>query len=138
MSNILPYNKRLLPLAKKLRKNLTWGEAKLWKYLKSKQMNNIKFHRQIPILEYIIDFYCKEHKLAIEIDGKSHDEIRYNNDIKRQNELEKLRIKVLRFSEAEVLSNIDNVLISIEYEVEQKIAEASKPLPPSAPSQGKD
>jgi very-short-patch-repair endonuclease len=69
---IIPYNPKLKALAKKLRETMTISEAMLWKGLKQKQLG-YDFDRQRPIHEHIVDFYCKELKLAIEIDGESHD-----------------------------------------------------------------
>ncbi|WP_445263768.1 endonuclease domain-containing protein [Rhodohalobacter sp. 8-1] len=72
-------------------------------------------HRQIPINEYIVDFYCHELFLAIKIDGGSHDhpEIAVS-DLKRQNELEALGIRFLRFEEKEVRKSLDGVVEAIE------------------------
>lgn len=73
----------------------------LWYHLKGKQIKGYDFHRQKPILNYIVDFYCSELLLAIEIDGESH----YGNeeaDKIRQNEIEKLGINFLRFDDSEV------------------------------------
>jgi len=70
---ILPYNPKLKPLAKALRKNMTLAEVLLWNKLKQKQMLKYDFDRQRPIDNYIVDFYCKDLMLAIEIDGSSHE-----------------------------------------------------------------
>ncbi|GAK52433.1 hypothetical protein U14_03684 [Candidatus Moduliflexus flocculans] len=67
--NIIPYNPNLVPLAKQLRQNMTLAEVLLWNHLKQKQMRGYDFDRQRPIDEYIVDFYCKDLMLAIEIDG---------------------------------------------------------------------
>jgi len=111
---IIPYRPELVQRARELRKNLTPAETLLWKYLKRKQINGFDFDRQKPIDRYIVDFYCKLLKLAIEVDGQSHDfKIKY--DIKRQKRLESFGIKVIRFTEKEVLHDLDNVLTEIEY-----------------------
>ncbi len=111
---IIPYRPELVERAKELRKNLTPAEALLWKYLKRKQINGFDFDRQKPIDRYIVDFYCKILKLAIEIDGQSHD-FKIEYDVKRQKRLESFGIKVIRFTEKEVLHDLDNVLTEIEY-----------------------
>ena len=111
---IIPYNPKLRLIARELRKNLTYGEARLWKYLKSKQFDGYDFHRQKPIGNYIVDFYCPELDLIIEIDGGTHDEKRYDNDQVRQKYLESLGLKVIRFSEYEVLKRLDDVLQTID------------------------
>jgi very-short-patch-repair endonuclease len=70
---ILPYSPNLKELARKLRKSSTLSEVLLWRHLKGKQMLGYDFHRQKPIDNYIVDFFCKDLMLAIEIDGVSHD-----------------------------------------------------------------
>ena len=74
---------------------------------------DVQFHRQVPILSYIVDFYCHEINLTIEIDGDSH-LYKYDYDVKRQNEIEKYNIKFIRFSDAEVKNNMFSVLLSLE------------------------
>jgi len=69
---IIPYNPKLKPLAKKLRNNMTLSEVLLWNELKGKRILGYDFDRQKPIDNYIVDFYCKELFLAIEVDGDSH------------------------------------------------------------------
>jgi very-short-patch-repair endonuclease len=85
------YNPGLKALARQLRQNSTLAEVILWLVLKKKALS-YEFHRQVPINEYIVDFYCYELELAIEIDGYTHD-YNYENDLKRQNVLEGLGIK---------------------------------------------
>ena len=114
---ILPYNPKLKPLARKLRNNSTKSEVLLWNYLKGKQLKGLDFHRQKPIGNYIVDFFCNELMLAIEIDGESH----YGNEKKdeeRQREIEKFGIEFLRFDESEIYYNLANVIKTIEVWVE--------------------
>ena len=108
------YNSKLKPLAAKLRKNMTYGEIRLWRYLRSKQLLECKFVRQKPIGNYIVDFFCNKLMLVIEIDGRSHDENRYEGDCERQEKLESLGFTVMRFSEGDVLNNLEKVLFAIE------------------------
>lgn len=97
---ILPYNPKLVRRARYLRQNMTPGEVSLWQCLKKKQLLGYDFDRQRPIDQFIVDFYCKKLKLAIEIDGASHDgEAAQAKDRERQNRLETLGIYFLRFSE---------------------------------------
>jgi very-short-patch-repair endonuclease len=110
---IIPYNPSLVPLAKQLRKNLTYGETLLWNELKQKKMLGFDFDRQRPILNYIVDFYCKDLMLAIEIDGGSHDD-KATADEKRQKELENVGVRFLRFDEQFVRNDITNVLYNIQ------------------------
>jgi Protein of unknown function (DUF559) len=71
-AKIIRYKPYLKKLAHKLRKNMTFGEVTLWQHLKRKQMQGYDFDSQRPIDGFIVDFYCKELMLAIEIDGNSH------------------------------------------------------------------
>ena len=115
---IFPYNSDLKELARQLRKNMTLSEVLLWNELKQKQMLGLDFDRQRPIGNYIVDFYCKELKLAIEIDGDTHI-YRYDYDDERQRNLEKLGIRFLRFDDIEVKKNMSNVLRVIEDWIEK-------------------
>ena len=119
-SKYIYYNPKLKLLARKLRNNSTKSEISLWQYLKGKNMCGCDFTRQKPIDNYIVDFFCYELRLAIELDGFSHqlDEV-YNKDIVKEKRLNELGISVLRFFDEEVMNDIDNVLRVIE----QKIAE---------------
>ena len=117
---IIPYNPKLKPLAKALRKNMTFAEVLLWNELKQKKMLGYDFDRQRPINNYIVDFYCKDLMLAIEIDGISHDfEESIINDEKRQKVLEKLGVRFLRFDDREVRNDMSNVLRTIVYWIEE-------------------
>ncbi len=112
---IITYNPNLKELARQLRNKMTDGERNLWKKLQGRQMLGFDFHRQKPIYNYIVDFFCNELMLAIEIDGLSHDDDdRYENDIKRQKELETIGVTFLRFEEKEVIRDIKKVLFTIE------------------------
>lgn len=98
----------------RLRNNPTFGEIKLWRHLKNKNFFGYKFRRQYSINKYIVDFYCPKLRLAIEIDGPSHDEYKYLYDQQRQKEIEEYNVSFLRFTKSEVLGQIDNVLITIQ------------------------
>lgn len=111
-NTIIPYEPHLKEYAKILRKNSTLSEVLLWNKIKNKAFD-VQFHRQVPILNYIVDFYCHEINLAIEIDGDSH-LYKYDYDLKRQNEIEKYNIKFIRFSDADVKNNMFSVLLSLE------------------------
>ena len=103
-----------------LRNNMTEAERILWVRLKRRQVMNKRFLRQFSFGKYVVDFYCPEIKLAIEIDGNTHhtkDELEY--DRKRQNEIEELDIKFLRFTNEEVFGSVDKVVADIEYFIEQ-------------------
>ena len=112
------YNKKLKTLARNLRKRGTKGEALLWKeVLKSRQMKGYQFNRQFPIGNFIVDFVSRKLKLIIEIDGSSHVS-KSEEDCERQEFLESLRFRVLRFSEAMVIYRIDEVVAEIDYAIE--------------------
>ena len=111
---IIPYHPKLKARARELRKNMTFGEQRLWQHLKGKQMLGYDFDRQRPIDQFIVDFYCKSLRLAIEVDGSSHDsEAAQKSDRERQLRLEGLGINVLRFQESEVLNQTPQVLEAI-------------------------
>lgn len=109
----IPYNSKLVERAKKLRKNMTVAEKKLWySYLKS---FSYRVLRQKPIDNFIVDFYCAKSKLVIEVDGDSH----YTNDgreydIERTQILEGYGLRVIRFSNDEVLNEFESVCQRIE------------------------
>jgi very-short-patch-repair endonuclease len=104
-----------------LRSNSTVGEKLLWSYLRRKQICGERFLRQYSVDQFVIDFYCPNLHLAIEVDGpihfKSSDTIEY--DKARQKYLENFHIKFLRFLDDEVKINLEKVLKIIEEEVKK-------------------
>ena len=112
------YNPKLKDIARKLRKNMTLSEVLLWNQLKQNKMKGYDFHRQKPINNYIVDFFCPKLKLIIEIDGKTHI-YKGNEDVKRQQRLESLGFHFLRFKNIDVKKNIKDVLVSIENWIEE-------------------
>ena len=113
---IIPYNPNLKELARQLRNNSTKAEIILWQKLKGKQMYGYDFHRQKPIDNYIIDFFCHELMLGIEVDGYSHQIIEvFNKDLKKEGVMNMLGIHILRFSDEQVLKDTDNVIRAIEW-----------------------
>jgi very-short-patch-repair endonuclease len=118
-NKIIPYNPKLKAYARELRNNSTLSEVLLWKNIKNKALG-VQFHRQVPMLEYIVDFYCHELMLAIEIDGDSH-LYKYEYDIKRQGELEKQGVVFLRFTDLEIKHNMFSVGITLEQVVQELI-----------------
>ncbi|MCK5851825.1 DUF559 domain-containing protein [bacterium] len=100
---------------RKLRNNLTPSEAVLWKMLQHKKLNGKKFRRQHSIDKYILDFYCPEEKLAIELDGQGHFEMAHSeHDVNRSIFLEKNGIKVLRFENKTIFESPEQVLNKIK------------------------
>ncbi|MDZ7754975.1 endonuclease domain-containing protein [Rhodohalobacter sp.] len=115
---IIPYNPKLKERARELRNNSTQSERILWKYLKGNQMLGYDFHRQKPVNNFIIDFFCQELYLGIELDGYSHlFEEKSIYDIKREKKLKSLGVEIIRFWDEEVFNDIDNVLRVIEHVV---------------------
>ncbi len=114
-NKIIPYHPKLKEYAKQLRKKSTLAEVLLWKNIKNKALG-VQFHRQVPMLNYIVDFYCHELMLAIEIDGNSHD-YRYFEDKNRQNELENQGVTFIRFTDGDVKNNMFSVSLSLEEKV---------------------
>ncbi|WP_296686352.1 endonuclease domain-containing protein [Flavobacterium sp.] len=113
---IIPYNPKLTVLARKLRNESTETEIFLWLKLKGKQMYGYDFHRQKPIDNYILDFFCYELLLGIEVDGYSHEILEvHNKDIIKEKRMNELGINILRFSDFEVLRDMENVIRAIEF-----------------------
>ncbi|MFB3851561.1 MAG: endonuclease domain-containing protein [Acidobacteriota bacterium] len=108
---MIDYNFDLKQNARELRKNMTIAERKLWSKLRSKSVKGTKFYRQKIIGNYIVDFYCHKAKMVIELDGGQHyfGERRQKDSV-RDRYLKAIGIKVLRFSDRDVLTNIEGVL----------------------------
>lgn len=110
------YNHEILKERRKeLRNNLTIAEAVLWKYLQGRKFHGRKFRRQHSMGTYIVDFYCPEEKLAIELDGEVHrnDKV-YSQDLQKMQYFKNLGIQVLRFENKLVFEQLEFVLIKIE------------------------
>jgi very-short-patch-repair endonuclease len=97
-----------------LRRELTNAEQHLWQHLRAVQLG-AKFRRQFSVDAYVIDFYAPRYKLAVEVDGDSHyTDSGVNHDEERTRHLEKFGIEVLRFTNPDVLHNIEGVVAVIE------------------------
>ena len=113
--------------ARELRQPQTPSEATLWQYLRNRNLK-YKFRRQHPIDFFIVDFYCAEAKLLIEIDGISHNEKEQQEyDQARTEYLEALEYKVIRFRNEDVRYNIHAVVTAIMEEVEIRIINTPHP-----------
>jgi len=100
---------------RELRSRLTSAESYLWSYLQLRQLGGRKFRRQHSVGPYILDFYCPSEKLAVELDGSTHDhEVAQNYDSKRDAFLKGLGIRTLRFENEEIRKNMEGVLKAIE------------------------
>jgi very-short-patch-repair endonuclease len=113
---MLPQNKKLKPLAKKLRNNATKQENRLWyEFLRN---HPHQFNRQMIIMNYIADFYCAKARLIVELDGSQH----YtgegmSKDVARDEMINSLNIEVLRFSNLDIDRNLKGVCESINQAV---------------------
>ncbi len=115
---MLKYNERLKSISRTLRKNMTDAEILLWSKIKGKQIKEAQFYRQKPFGNYIADFYCPKAKLVIEVDGSQHyEEKGIRKDKARDRYFEKLGLKILRFTNLDVLKNVNGVLEKIHEEI---------------------
>ena len=106
-----PYNKNLKQASRDLRNHMTEAEKLLWSRIRNKQILDLQFYRQKPILNYIVDFYCPAANLVIECDGSQH----FTNegleaDRVRDEALAQLGLKVFRFDNGQVMGRIDDVV----------------------------
>jgi len=112
---IIHYDPRLKGIARRLRNEAPLAEKLLWQHLKGKQMLDYDFHRQKPLDQYVVDFFCNELMLAIEVDGEQHfSDEQIRRDKARQATLERIGIRFLRFTNEDVKRNIQGVLAKIE------------------------
>lgn len=131
---IIPYNPALKKLARKLRNNATKAERVLWHSLSGKQCFGYDFHRQKPIGNYIVDFFCQELMLAIEVDGVSHNQKSVQEKDRAKEEfLNSIGITVLRFQDSEIYPENRDALRAIEeYVLEfEKLKRTDTPPTPS-------
>ena len=110
-----------------LRENMTPAEKLLWEKLKDKNLFSYKFRRQHPIDIFIVDFYCHPLRLVIELDGKYHlNKEQKEYDIGRTSELEYWGLKVIRFTNNEVLENIEDIIKKIKIVIKFREADRNK------------
>jgi very-short-patch-repair endonuclease len=102
----------IIAAARRLRQNLTPAEQKLWQALKNRQLGGLRFRCQHPVSSFILDFYCPESHLAIELDGEIH-EHQHEYDNERTAKLSRLGYRVLRFRNEAVMTDFENVLCQI-------------------------
>lgn len=120
-----PYNKVLKSSpSRELRSNMTDAEQILWQKLRGKQILGVQFYRQKPILNFIVDFYCPKAKLIIECDGSQHyTEDGLFADRQRDEALNQLGLRVLRFSNFQIIDELEAVCEFIYQVIEEKLAE---------------
>ena len=136
------YNPRLpdelKPRIREMRHNATDAEAFLWRILRNRAFHNAKFRRQHPIDGYILDFYCHEARLAIELDGSQHSEseqVKYDEE-RTQILRERHGIEVIRFWNSEVLQRTEDVLNTLWSVLDERLAPSQDSLPPSGEGPG--
>ena len=111
MTRTLIGNANNLDLKRLLRRQMTRAENSLWLRLRAKQFYGLKFRRQHGIGPYIVDFYCPEKAIIIEVDGDVHaDEIHIIKDQKREKDLKSLGLSVIRYNNDDVINNFEGVL----------------------------
>lgn len=124
---------RLTSFARSLRRQETNAEERLWRELRNRQVDGWKFKRQVPYGRYVLDFYCFDARLAIEVDGSQHFDERQEHDAERTAYLEQQGLRVLRLTNADVLDNMDGALETIYLALGQCPAPspgaARRPLP---------
>jgi len=104
-----------------LRRSMTKAEAVLWKKLRDRNVISIKFRRQHPVYNFIVDFYYHEYKLVIEVDGEIHnDEIASRYDLGRTEVLNNFGLKVIRFTNNQILCSLDSVIEKIQREIPKR------------------
>ena len=112
-------------LAREFRRSSTTAETRLWEKLRGRQIGDMKFRRQCPVEGFIADFCCIEKRLIIEVDGPIH-ESTVENDVNRSNHLNEMGYRVLRFTNQQVLENIEKVCQAI---LDEGRKDSSDPLP---------
>lgn len=123
---IIPYNRKLIERARYMRNHPTPSERALWQSLKGKQLCGYDFHRQKTLGNFIVDFYCCELFLAVEVDGPIHNYQR-DRDRDRQEAIENMGVRFLRFTDRDVLERIDKVVATIVRWIEEHGAHPSRP-----------
>ncbi|WP_103666093.1 endonuclease domain-containing protein [Gracilimonas amylolytica] len=117
-NKIIPYDRKMRALARKLRKNMTLSEVLLLQQIKGRKLG-VQFHWQVPMETFVVDFYCHEIMLAIEIDGSSHDNPESAAaDKQRQGIIESHGVHFIRITDKDVKRNLDGVLRLLRNEVQ--------------------
>ena len=124
-----------LDIKRRLRSNMTGPEARLWSRLRARQLQGLKFRRQHGIGPYIVDFYCPEQSLVIEVDGDSHaDADQVVKDKQREQYLQSLGLRVIRYINDDIVKNLGGILEDLA----ERISSRSTSPRPSLPRRGKE
>jgi very-short-patch-repair endonuclease len=117
---MLPYDTKLKERSQQLRNKMTAAETFLWSKIRMKQVKGHWFYRQKPVGEYIADFYCPSAKLVVEVDGGQHFSVEATEyDKVRKEYMKSLDLRVIRFTNQEVLTNIEGVVEAIGRNMEK-------------------
>jgi very-short-patch-repair endonuclease len=140
MPNRRDHSRQLQAFAREMRREPTDAERALWSILRGKQLAGHRFRRQFPVAGYIVDFFCVEANLAVEADGGQHtDAVGKRRDAKRDATLAGRGVRVMRFSDSDVLKNRDEVAAAILAELENPTIQLDEPPPqpsPGVPAEG--
>jgi len=109
----VPKSKIAIERARELRRNMTQPERALWRLLLDRRLAVLKFRRQQPVGDYIVDFFCEAANLIVELDGRSHDD-RAGYDLRRQQWLESHGLRIMRISNDDVLRDSEAVVIGVD------------------------
>jgi very-short-patch-repair endonuclease len=131
----LPYNPALKERAKALRRAGNLAEVLLWNQLKRKQLHGLDFDRQKIIGNYIVDFYCAETAVVIEVDGSSHDH-KVEYDAQRDAFLVGLGLTVIHLRDSDVKKNLSGVMVFLQNHLALTTAHLDHPAPTGHPSEG--
>ena len=124
-----------LDIKRRLRSNMTGQETRLWSRLRARQLQGLKFRRQHGIGPYIVDFYCPEQSLVIEVDGDSHaDADQIVKDQRRDRYFQSLGLRVIRYINDDILKNLDGVLEDLA----ERLSSGSTSPRPSLRRRGKE
>ena len=130
---MLQYNPNLKYISRRLRKGMTESEQVLWLQLRRRQLLGVQFYRQKPVGNYVVDFYAPKAKLVIEVDGSQHlDAGHAQKDARRDEYLASQGLKVLRFTNLQVLQERDAVLEFIFETLEERLNKNLSRPPPFA------
>jgi len=123
--------------ARRLRREPTWAEKRLWSRLRNRRFAAYKFRRQYPVGRYFADFYCASSRLAVELDGDPHGKpSSQKHDAVKDAFLRKQRIEVLRFWNTELKENEEGVLTAILLALEKRAPRQEGPSPQPSPANG--
>ena len=124
-NKIVPYHSGLREKAKELRANSTLSEILLWKEINGNKLG-VQFHRQVPIDRYIIDFYCHELRIAIEVDGSTHDNpMSYEYDTIREQRLKRFGVTIIHIDDIDIKFDLESVLNYLKQRLQKSPLEGS-------------